>query len=84
MFQPAITRMSPTAARVIRIPLREYVNIKMNRQLAKMGISHFLEIPREYPFNTAANLWRTIGADGYAPDAATAVDVARRLVGKAA
>ena len=32
-----------------------------------------------YPFNAAANLWRTIGADGYAPDAVSAIAVADRL-----
>jgi len=33
-----------------------------------------------YPFNTAGNLWRTIGADGYAPDAVSAIAVANRLL----
>lgn len=33
-----------------------------------------------YPFNVAPDLWQTIGADGCAPTAATAVSVANRLV----
>lgn len=33
-----------------------------------------------YPFNRAPNLWKQIGADGYAPDAQQAVIVAERLL----
>ncbi len=33
-----------------------------------------------YPFNIAPELWRTIGADGYAPDAEGAIAVAHELV----
>lgn len=33
-----------------------------------------------YPFNLAPDLWRRIGADGWAPDAQTAVDCARQLL----
>jgi len=32
-----------------------------------------------HPFNTTATLWRSVGADGYAPDAAAAIDAAHRL-----
>lgn len=34
-----------------------------------------------YPFNVATQLWRTVGADGYAPDAEQASVVAQKLVG---
>ncbi len=34
-----------------------------------------------YPFNVSPQLWRTVGADGYAPDAQEAVAVATKLVG---
>jgi MerR family transcriptional regulator, light-induced transcriptional regulator len=34
-----------------------------------------------YVFTTACDLWRDVGADGYAPDAQQAVLVARRLLG---
>lgn len=33
-----------------------------------------------YPFNISPGLWRKVGADGYAPDAAGAVDEAERVV----
>jgi methylmalonyl-CoA mutase cobalamin-binding domain/chain len=33
-----------------------------------------------YPFNLTEGLWRRVGADGYAPEARTAVDVCNRLV----
>lgn len=33
-----------------------------------------------YPFNLAPDLWRRIGADGWAPDARTAVERARELM----
>ena len=33
-----------------------------------------------YPFNLTEGLWRKVGADGYGPDARTAVDVCNRLV----
>jgi methylmalonyl-CoA mutase cobalamin-binding domain/chain len=33
-----------------------------------------------YPFIIAEELWRKVGADGYGPDAQTAVDVCNRLV----
>jgi len=33
-----------------------------------------------YPFNLSAGLWERLGADGYAPDASQAVDVANELV----
>lgn len=33
-----------------------------------------------YPFNLAPDLWRRIGADGWAPDAQTAVERARELL----
>jgi methylmalonyl-CoA mutase cobalamin-binding domain/chain len=33
-----------------------------------------------YPFNITEGLWRKVGADGYAPEARTAVDVCNRLV----
>jgi methanogenic corrinoid protein MtbC1 len=33
-----------------------------------------------YPFNLTEDLWRKVGADGYGPDAQTAVDVCNRLV----
>lgn len=32
-----------------------------------------------YPFNTAPELWRTVGADGHASDAQRAIHLARRL-----
>lgn len=36
-----------------------------------------------YPFNVAHDLWQQIGADGYAQDADTAIQLANELVGKA-
>jgi methanogenic corrinoid protein MtbC1 len=33
-----------------------------------------------YPFNVAPDLWREVGADGHAPDAAEAVEVANRML----
>jgi methanogenic corrinoid protein MtbC1 len=33
-----------------------------------------------YPFNVAPDLWRGVGADGYAPDAVSAIDVATQLL----
>jgi MerR family transcriptional regulator, light-induced transcriptional regulator len=33
-----------------------------------------------YPFNTEPDLWHTMGADAYAPDAEQAVAVAHRLL----
>jgi methanogenic corrinoid protein MtbC1 len=33
-----------------------------------------------YPFNMTEGLWQKIGADGYATDAQTAVDMCNRLV----
>jgi MerR family transcriptional regulator, light-induced transcriptional regulator len=33
-----------------------------------------------YPFNLTEGLWQKVGADGYGPDAQTAVDVCNRLV----
>jgi methylmalonyl-CoA mutase cobalamin-binding domain/chain len=33
-----------------------------------------------YPFQIASDLWRRLGADGFAPDAAAAVELAARLV----
>jgi methanogenic corrinoid protein MtbC1 len=33
-----------------------------------------------YPFNIAGELWRSVGADGYAPDAQTAISTAERLL----
>jgi MerR family transcriptional regulator, light-induced transcriptional regulator len=33
-----------------------------------------------YPFNLSPNLWRKVGADGYAPDAETAVAEAERVM----
>lgn len=35
-----------------------------------------------YPFNVAPDLWQTVGADAYAPDAASAVAVANALEGR--
>jgi len=32
-----------------------------------------------YPFNISPDLWRRVGADGYAPDAASAVAEAARI-----
>ena len=34
-----------------------------------------------YPFNTSPDLWRQVGADGYAPNAQQAIALADRLVG---
>ncbi len=34
-----------------------------------------------YPFNVSPQLWRTVGADGYAPNAQEAIGVATRLIG---
>jgi methanogenic corrinoid protein MtbC1 len=34
-----------------------------------------------YPFNLSPNLWRQVGADGYAPDAEQAVVLASEMVG---
>jgi signal transduction histidine kinase/CheY-like chemotaxis protein len=34
-----------------------------------------------YPFNVDRELWRRVGADGHAPDAGEALDVAARLLG---
>ncbi len=34
-----------------------------------------------YPFNVSPDLWQQVGADGYAPDADTAIETARQLVG---
>ncbi|MDQ5852296.1 MAG: cobalamin-dependent protein [Chloroflexota bacterium] len=34
-----------------------------------------------YPFNRAPDLWKKIGADGYAPDASSAIAVANELAG---
>ena len=42
--------------------------------------SHVKILVGGYPFNAAANLWRTVGADGYAPDAVSAIAVADRLL----
>ncbi len=36
-----------------------------------------------YPFNTAPDLWRRVGADGYAPDAQEATAIARRWMSAA-
>ena len=33
-----------------------------------------------YPFSVASDLWKTIGADGYGPDAQQAIELANRLV----
>lgn len=33
-----------------------------------------------HPFNVAADLWRAVGADGYAPDAIRTVDLAEQLL----
>ena len=33
-----------------------------------------------YPFNIAGNLWQSVGADGYAPDAQQAIRVAEELL----
>lgn len=33
-----------------------------------------------YPFNLTEDLWRKVGADGYGPDARTAVDICHQLV----
>jgi methanogenic corrinoid protein MtbC1 len=35
-----------------------------------------------YPFNLSADLWKTVGADGYAPNALEAVQIADKLIGK--
>jgi len=35
-----------------------------------------------YPFNVSTELWKRIGADGYAPDAETAISVAERILQK--
>jgi methanogenic corrinoid protein MtbC1 len=35
-----------------------------------------------YPFNTDADLWRTVGADAYAPDAEQAIAAAHRLLAR--
>ncbi|MFN8465519.1 MAG: cobalamin-dependent protein [Caldilineaceae bacterium] len=42
--------------------------------------SHVKILVGGYPFNTAPNLWRTLGADGYAPDAVAAIATANRLL----
>lgn len=34
-----------------------------------------------YPFNLSPELWRSVGADGFAPDAQTAIRLAERLIG---
>ncbi|MCF7792615.1 MAG: hypothetical protein K9N09_02105 [Candidatus Cloacimonetes bacterium] len=33
-----------------------------------------------YPFNTSPDLWKKIGADGYAPNAKQAINIADKLV----
>lgn len=47
----------------------------------KTGNDHLRVIVGGYPFNTANDLWKRVGADGYAPDAGEAIDLANRLVG---
>ncbi|MEO8452110.1 MAG: cobalamin-dependent protein [Gemmatimonadota bacterium] len=37
-----------------------------------------------YPFNLSPDLWKTVGADGYARDAETVIAVAERLTGRPA
>ena len=37
-----------------------------------------------YPFNVAPDLWQRVGADGYAPDAETAPQIAARLAAQSA
>jgi methanogenic corrinoid protein MtbC1 len=45
---------------------------------ARVGAVHV--IVGGYPFNTLKTLWKKVGADAYAPDARSAVEVAGRLV----
>jgi methanogenic corrinoid protein MtbC1 len=48
--------------------------IRSNRARAKLII-----LVGGHPFNVAANLWREVGADGYAADALRTIDVANQL-----
>ncbi len=47
----------------------------------KAGMDCLKIIVGGYPFNTARDLWKTVGADGYAPDAREAINLANSLVG---
>lgn len=44
------------------------------------GLDHIVTLVGGYPFNVVPDLWKRVGADGWAPDAAGAVTTAERLV----
>jgi methanogenic corrinoid protein MtbC1 len=46
---------------------------------AEKDCRHVKTVVGGYPFNVAANLWRNVGADGYAESADDAVNVAENL-----
>jgi MerR family transcriptional regulator, light-induced transcriptional regulator len=50
-------------------------SVRLNETTAQVKV-----IVGGYPFNLSDQLWQTIGADGYAPDAQAAIEVANRLV----
>jgi len=50
------------------------------RQVRASAVKEALILVGGYPFNTVPDLWERIGADGTAPDAEAAVDLAEHLV----
>lgn len=52
----------------------------ITRLRAISDLKHVRVMVGGYPFNQVPDLWRQIGADGYAPDAQSAVTIAEELV----
>lgn len=57
--------------------LRDFITAMRSNQ----GCSDARVIVGGYPFKISADLWSRIGADGFAPDAATAIELASKLAG---
>lgn len=74
-IEPDVLGLSTTIA--YNLPnLKELINtIKLNDLNRNTKI-----LVGGYPFNTAPELWKRIGADGYAPNAKHAIDIAEKMV----
>lgn len=73
--QPDVLGISATMTFHLK-PMRDYIEaIRKNEEFNRIKI-----IVGGYPFRVDPNLWKQIGADGYATDARGAVETANRLL----
>lgn len=71
----AVLALSATLIPHVRQVERLIAEVRKTPELAGLRV-----MVGGYPFNLEPELWRRLGADGWAPDAGAAIDLAKRLV----